>query len=177
MGDGNQVVHHDDPFDVSSVQGGQDVRRVQAGVADIDIGPGGRRRLDAAGTEIRLPGAPLDPLGRSVLVGHAAEDGAPVVRRAQGGEQALSFGAQLADPAGTAPACAQLGDPVAEPLIIDARQLIMTRPNRHHAIDGVLDQPFCIGQADAIHAGRCASLRAAEQPAGVEQNVFRHQDI
>ncbi len=176
MGDGDQVVHHEHALNAPCVQGGQDVWRVQAGVADIQIGARGRRRLDAAGAEILLPGPVLDAFGRRFLVGDVADDGGAVVTRAQGGEQALGVGAEVVDGARPAPARPQFGEPVAEPLIIDARQLIVARPDRHHPIDRVFDQPFGVGQADAIHAGRGAAFGAAEQPAGVEQNVLRHQD-
>ncbi len=172
----DQIVDHDDPLDAAMRQGGQDVRRIQTGVADVDIGARRRRGGDAARTEILFP-HPRRLLARlgSFLRG-AADDRSPVLGRAQGVEQSTGLAVQFGHGAGAGPAHPKLGQALAEPVVVDAGQLILARPHRRHPIDRMFDQPFGISQTDPVHARRRAAFSPAEQSTGVEEHVLHHQE-
>jgi len=143
---------------------------------DIYIGSRRWKCGDAARPEVLLPDPLRLGLGRRFFFGSGPYDRGSVVRRAQSVEQLAGFGAQFSHGAGARPADAQFCEAFAEPFVVDARQLILSRPYGRHPIGRVLDQPFGIGQADPVYPGRRAALGSAEQPAGVEEDVLDHQE-
>ncbi len=125
VGDRNEVMQHDHPLDTLGLKTCQDFRRVQAGVADVEIKPGHRGTGDALGPEILFPGAGL-LAGFYPRLGWRADDGRRQGIRGQRGEQPCFGLCGTAVGLVTGPAAAQLDEAVSEPQAVDQGQLIMS---------------------------------------------------